>query len=436
MQLQQGEVIEQRYSVERVLGDGGMATVYLVRHTVLNSRHALKVLDPVLARQPDIRGRFMAEGRIQAQLRHPSLVPVTDVVITPGIAAIVMDFVDGPSLAEILESSPRPRDVVEVRELLLPVLSAVGVAHDAGIVHRDLKPSNIVIGKGPDGAPLPRVLDFGIAHLSEGASVEHRKAMRTATGTRMGTIHYSSPEQIRAPQSVDRTADIFSLGVILYELATGRQAFPGNTDYDVMEAIVKGSWCLPKDVAVLPLLGSCIEKAMSLDPARRFQTCQEFAEALSAEEAIDDSFKTMAPRVSARGAKKATGGELLLAFSGLVVVLVAVVLGSMAWSRNASSGLGDDRTDSVIQSIRRGVEIHPTEIEGFDCGQLWKVRNWVFARHGYSFGPTAMKYFGSHPQYVPNPAVTDRTVERFLTAADEATRDMVLAQEKALGCRR
>jgi eukaryotic-like serine/threonine-protein kinase len=236
--LAPGTVID-RYEIVDVIGEGGMATVYKARHRFLESTHALKVLDPTLARNDDLRERFLSEGRIQATLRHPNIVAVTDIVAQPGVAGLVAEFVEGEDLATWIESRGGTSDVTRIKEVFLPVFDAVGAAHELGIIHRDLKPSNIILQQRRDGAVHPMLLDFGIAKILDDGPLQKKRA--TKTGARLGTVYYMSPEQIRGASDLDARADVFALAATLYEFVTGDVPFDGGTDFDTMKQIVDGS---------------------------------------------------------------------------------------------------------------------------------------------------------------------------------------------------
>ncbi|MFY0529877.1 protein kinase domain-containing protein [Archangium gephyra] len=276
--LSPGTVIE-RYEVERELGGGGMARVYKVRHVALGSVHALKVLDPELVGNAELRARFLDEGRIQARLRHPNILVITDVVVAPGVAGLVMDYLEGESLDKYLASARRPPEADEVRDIFRQVLAAMEFAHEHGVIHRDLKPSNIFLEQ-VHGRRVVRVLDFGIAKVSgaEGRPV-------TRTGSRMGTPQYMSPEQIRSAEDVTVRSDIFSLGVTLYELATAQPCFQDESDFTLMEKITRAEFVPPEVVhpGLEPGLRAAILRAMDVDPERRFASCREFSAALGAE---------------------------------------------------------------------------------------------------------------------------------------------------------
>lgn len=278
--MQPGDIVD-RYEIVRSLGEGGMAEVYLARHTVLGSSNALKILDAKLVSDEETRERFLAEGRIQAQLRHPNIVPVTDVVALPGVAGLVMQYIEGPTLEDWL-AKRGPLPTHEVRELFLPILAGVAEAHDHGVVHRDLKPANVLLHPKRDGGYRPMIADFGIAKIGVDNRLKHQQRNKTRTQMRMGTLLYMAPEQILDAGTVDLRADIFALGAILYEMATGKPAFDDPSDYGVMNKIVDGTVdeLIGLD-AIDPRIAACVRRALQRKPAERFPSCQVFAEYLA-----------------------------------------------------------------------------------------------------------------------------------------------------------
>ena len=275
--LSPGQLVEHRYEIVRILGSGAMASVYEVRHTSLHSRHALKVLNADLAEDAGIRNRFLAEGRIQAQLSHPHIVTVTDIVTEP-VPGLVMAFIDGGSLDELLSAEGPLRDPEAALALFLPIVAAVHLAHRAGVVHRDLKPENILIRRDEKGRPVPLVADFGIARVMEASDIIGHKR-KTDIGMRMGTVMYMSPEQIEG-REVDARSDIFALGCVLYEILTGEVAFDAPSEFVTMKKIVEGE--LPQRAVgdLHPGMAACIRKALAVNPEERFSTAQAMAEAL------------------------------------------------------------------------------------------------------------------------------------------------------------
>lgn len=279
--LAPGQVVDKYEIVER-LGGGGMAQVYKVRHTLLGSYHALKVLDSQLVSNEDLRMRFLAEGQIQAKLRHPNIVAVTDIVATTQIAGLVVEFVDGPTLDEVILSMNQRPGADAVKTIFLPLLAALGYAHKQGVVHRDVKPSNIIVEQLSDGTLVPKLFDFGIAKLGESALGPDQAKGQTRTGMQMGTANYMSPEQIRAVPDIDHRTDIFSLAATMYEFVAKKTPFEALSDFDTMRLIVDGHATGIREFApdVDPVLEFCIRKGLFKDREGRFQSCEEFSEAL------------------------------------------------------------------------------------------------------------------------------------------------------------
>ena len=239
MELQPGTPVD-RYVVEGVLGKGGMAVVYRVRHGVLGHAAALKIL---LVPSPSIRQRLLQEGRVQSNLKHPNVVAVSDVVEVAGAPGLVMEYIDGPPLDRYLESHRLTLDQAD--SLARGILRGVVAAHAAGTIHRDLKPGNILLAI-QDGEIIPKITDFGLAKAME---LDGGGNSATRSGLAMGTPAYMAPEQIRSAKSVDERADVFSLGAILYELVTGIRAFPGEDIIDLFSRIGSGSYQPPNQLA-------------------------------------------------------------------------------------------------------------------------------------------------------------------------------------------
>ena len=269
--LEVGQTIE-RYTVEASIGHGGMAEVYRVRHVQLGSLHALKILT---VPRPTVRQRLLKEGRAQAALRHPNVVAVTDVLDIGGMPALLMEYVDGPTLADWLLDVRPGLNVAEA--LFRGVCSGVGEAHHRGLVHRDLKPSNVLLAHTASGY-VPKVADFGIVKLLE----PEMGANRTGTHLAMGTPAYMAPEQIRDARNVDQRADIWSLGCILYELATGTGPFSGTDVLTVLNAVAQGDYIDPRQLAgdVPERVVDTIAKCLQVDASRRPRDCFELIDLL------------------------------------------------------------------------------------------------------------------------------------------------------------
>ncbi len=230
--LEQGKVVE-KYRIEGILGEGGMAVVYKVRHAQLGTTHALKVL--TLA-SLSIRERLLQEGRVQASLQHPNIVSVTDVIDVDGAPGLVMEHVNGASLDRLLLQTRLSFEQADA--LARDILAAVAFAHRKGLVHRDLKPANVLLAIR-ESTLIPKITDFGLAKV---LASENGKTSNTRTGATMGTPHYMAPEQIRDAKNVGPEADVFALGAILYELVTGERAFDGQDLYEIFKAVAEGQY--------------------------------------------------------------------------------------------------------------------------------------------------------------------------------------------------
>ncbi len=187
------------YILERKLGEGGMGAVYFGRHRGLDQEVAIKVLNPIIATNHELKERFLQEAKIQVSLRHPNIVMVHTAITTGPHMALIMEYVDGTSLEKVLERRGT-LPVADAVHIIKQVLSALEHAHSKGVIHRDIKPSNIMIHA--DGTA--RVMDFGIAKVLGGAKL-------TQTGTTMGSAHYMSPEQVLGRKDIDHHTDIYSL---------------------------------------------------------------------------------------------------------------------------------------------------------------------------------------------------------------------------------
>jgi serine/threonine-protein kinase len=265
-----------KYQIVRLLGAGGMGAVYEATHTELHKRVAIKVLSPALAATAAARQRFLREAHLTSRLHHPHVVDLTDMGTEGRVAFIVMEFLAGEDLSQRLErTGPMPpRDLVD---LMLPVCSALGAAHDAGIVHRDLKPQNIFLAHGPQGV-VPKVLDFGISKSSEGDAA----AQLTSTGSVIGTPHYLAPEQIKNARTASALSDQYSLGVILYRCLSDANPFEGDSVFAVLQAIV-GEMPTPLGQRRPDLpdgLERVVARAMNPTPKNRYATVRSLGRAL------------------------------------------------------------------------------------------------------------------------------------------------------------
>jgi len=260
-----------RYRIEAILGTGQMATVYAARHTVLDKRHAIKLLHNGT---PELQERLVREGRVQASLAHPNVLAVNDVFMHANTPALLMELVEGPDLETWLQHH-RP-SVDEALAIFGGILSAARAAHAIGVTHRDLKPGNILLHVSADGV-TPKVADFGLAKALDPGGTR-----RTAVGVSMGTPQYMAPEQIKDAKNADARADIFSLGCILYELVCGRRCFEGADVLEVYRKVSQGSYPPPRSfVPNLPYhVATAIEKALDIDLTKRCQDADELGRLL------------------------------------------------------------------------------------------------------------------------------------------------------------
>ncbi len=266
MTLRSGQVCD-RYIVEGILGEGGMAVVYRVRHADLGSTHAMKVLT---LRSPAIQERMMLEGRIQARVRHPNLVSVTDVARIDDAPALVLEFIEGPSL-DLWLLHHRPT-LAQADHLAQQILRGVAHAHAAGLVHRDLKPGNVLLVP-QDGDLIAKVADFGLAKVVSGDAEVHL-SRPTKSGVTMGTPTFMAPEQFRDAKRVDARADVFSLGAILYELVTGQPAFTGFDPIRLHDDMASERYVAPEQLApdAPARMVRAIRAALRPDPDARVPT--------------------------------------------------------------------------------------------------------------------------------------------------------------------
>ena len=257
------------YDVTALIGEGGMGQVYQATDTKLNREVALKVLPEAFATDPDRLSRFQREAQVLASLNHPGIAAIYGIEEAEGTRALVLELVEGPTLADRIRQGPIPLD--EALPIAKQIAEAVEAAHEAGVIHRDLKPANIKVRD--DGTV--KVLDFGLAklHRSEQSQETDLTAttMATAPGLVLGTLPYMSPEQTRG-HAVDRRTDIWAFGSVLYEMLTGNRAFPGTDSSDVLAKIIERE----PDFTALPtglpspirrLLRRCLDK----DPRERLR---------------------------------------------------------------------------------------------------------------------------------------------------------------------
>jgi eukaryotic-like serine/threonine-protein kinase len=299
---EKGTVVDERYRLDRKIGTGGMADVWLAEDTELDRQVAIKILHDKYAQDSEFVQRFQREAQAAAGLQHPNVVGIFDRGDFDGTYFIAMEYVDGPSLKDLVKGGMDPKDAINFTR---QILNAARFAHRKGIVHRDLKPQNVLI----DDEGRARVADFGIARAGENSDI-------TATGSVMGTAQYISPEQAQGKPTTPRS-DIYSIGVILYEELTGRVPFEGDSAVAVALKQVSEAPRRPSAINpnVPPALDAVVMRALAKDPDARFRDADAFLKALDAAEKAPDT-----PRAQDTAAYAAVSPEGETDIPGAVVV--------------------------------------------------------------------------------------------------------------------
>ncbi len=297
-----GSVISGKYRLLRLLGDGGMGSVYEAQHELLGTRVAIKVLHPDLARRPGLVDRFLQEAKVSAQIKSPHVVHVSDVDRTPeGTAYIVMDLLEGQPLSSVLERDrrlPIPTAVDYTKQ----ILTALEAAHALGVVHRDLKPENVFV-TFLSGKPVLKLIDFGIAKLK---STDPSAKSLTVAGVVMGTAEYMAPEQAYGADRADARSDVYAVGVMLYEMIAGERPVSGEdariiatkVERGEVKPLVHAAPQVPREIAGL------VHRAMAARPELRFASATEMRLALEGAPVASDG-KRVATRPIAQAASVA-----------------------------------------------------------------------------------------------------------------------------------
>jgi eukaryotic-like serine/threonine-protein kinase len=283
-----GTVISGRYRIVDLIATGGMGAVYLGEHVLMHKRVAVKILHPEVDDQPEIVARFEREAVVGAHVRHPNIAHATDFgKLDDGAYFLVLDYIEGRNLGDVIREGPLPFSrVVRIAKQLADALAS---AHELGIIHRDMKPRNIML----DAYMIPKLIDFGFAKMSldklpmTASRAEARPASRlTGVGVIVGTINYLAPESAHGMDAVDERADLYALGVMMYEMLAGKHPFNST---DPVEMFNHHRMTPPPPfstrapgVEVPPELDQIIRRLLEKDPYDRYQTAQELVDALEA----------------------------------------------------------------------------------------------------------------------------------------------------------
>ena len=349
-----------RYDVERELGAGGMGQVLLGRDVALDRPVAIKVIAPDLASSPASRQRFLREARTVARLRHPNIVAVYAAGEADGLLYFVMEYVEGESLRQKLEREGRAdgERIAPSVALLADLARALGYAHAQGVVHRDVKPENVLLDAATGRAMLT---DFGVARAFASGNDSDADSAVTRTGFVVGSPRYMSPEQAVGERELDGRSDIYSLGLVAYEMFAGSAPFTGSSPMAVLtKQLTEAPPPLAQRRPDLPAeITGAIDRALSKQPRDRWPTAEEFARAISGASASDPNFAAAVPSPSATPVARVSTAvtptavtaaprvrRRWLAMSAVVAVLIGA--GAMYWLRQGGTPRGVDPRKSFL----------------------------------------------------------------------------------------
>ena len=348
------------YRIEKLLGAGGMGEVYLASEARLNRRVALKILPPEFVADAERVARFEREARTVSALNHPNLVTIYDLGSLDGLHYIAMEYVEGRTLRELALGRLKLKEILTV---VSQAAEALAAAHRAGVVHRDVKPENIMVRA--DG--YVKVLDFGLAKLLEAPADGTGAAAETHAGAVLGTLAYMSPEQA-AGEPLDARTDVWSLGVVLYELATGRKPFAGGNRRETVNAILSTE-PLPatETVPEFPLeLDHILSKALEKDRELRYQTASDLrADLKRLGREIDSSPSLSASVRRGSGARRVAGlartrATSVLVAGGLLLFIAAAAFAGWRLLKKNVEGPEWSRASHLQLTDHAGTEFHPS----------------------------------------------------------------------------
>ena len=373
------------YEIVSVLGIGGMGEVYRARDLRLQREIALKTLPDAATSDPERRERFRREALAVAALNHPHIVTIHSVEDADSIIFLTMELVNGRSLAEALPPGGLALD--RLLAIGIAVAEAMSAAHQKGITHRDLKPGNIMLGEGEHAGRI-KVLDFGLAKALEADADGPGRATaladsptftspaKTRQGVILGTAAYMSPEQAEG-RAVDARSDLFSLGVILYEMATGQRPFSGETSISILSSVLKDT---PRSVTeinpALPTeLGRIIRRALAKDPERRYQDAKDLRNDLEDLRVDLHSGESPAGRRTGGGVSCMTKPARGIV-AAIVLALAVAAIGYATFRRQSPS---DSDGQAPAALVARGSAGDAADDHG-QCGAARHLARWAFRR--------------------------------------------------------
>ena len=337
------------YDVTSLLGEGGMGQVWQATDTQLNRQVALKILPDAFADDPDRLARFTREAQILASLNHPNIAAIHGIEEADGTRALVLELVEGPTLADRIAKGPIPLD--EALPIAKQIAEALEAAHEAGVIHRDLKPANIKVRE--DGTV--KVLDFGLAKAldttpqGDPSQSPTLTAAATQMGVIMGTAAYMSPEQARG-KPVDKRADIWAFGCVLYEMLTATKPFPGEDVSQTLARVIEGdpSWeAMPTSVP--GRLDAVLRRCLQKDPRQRLRDIGDVRLAIAG---AFDGTDEGARRDAVVEERRAWQQPARLGVAGLALVLVTVLV---SWGGHAVRSGACTATQAIPHSDSRAV---------------------------------------------------------------------------------
>jgi eukaryotic-like serine/threonine-protein kinase len=391
--MQTGDVLRGKYRLVRLLGDGGMGSVYEAHHEGLGTRVAIKVLHTDLARRPGLIERFLREARVSAQIKSPNVVHVLDVERTDeGIAYIVMELLEGEPLSAVLERDGKI-EIHTACEYAVQILRALEAAHVLGIIHRDLKPENVFV-MATQGAPHLKLIDFGIAKARQ---TDSQAKNLTVAGIVMGTPEYMAPEQAHAADKVDARSDLFAVGVMLYEMICGSRPVTGDDARLVAMRVERGDVrpLVHAAPGVPPDLAGLVHRAMAPRPELRFGSAVDMRAALEAVLA-GKRLSTVGAVVAGLPAPGSTAAP--------ITDRVSVISPHEAAADPVGTGGDTVLTDPTGEALRRGAPSHP----GTQGSTYARESQWG----GVSPPQSRVSRAGSPAYAPPGPAARGRSQRR------------------------